>query len=61
MKKERAKFLRIYSDIPDDLRSDIIVVMDGETYTWNAAYLEVKKNSDLGHKILKRLGQLGII
>jgi len=61
MEKERAKFLRIYADVEEDLRSDIIVVVDGRTYTWNTAYLEIKDKSELGDKILKTLVTLGII
>lgn len=56
-----AKFLSIYADIEDNLRSDIIAVVDGKTYTWNTAYLEIKEKTKLGDKILKTLVTLGII
>lgn len=55
MEDKKAKFLRIYANIPDKLREDIIVVVDGKTYTWNAAYLEIKNNTEFGKKILKEL------
>ncbi|MBU0459719.1 MAG: hypothetical protein KJ597_02100 [Nanoarchaeota archaeon] len=52
---KREKFLKIYANVPDSLREDIIVVVDGKTYTWNTAYFEIKNNTDLGKKILKGL------
>lgn len=55
MEDKKAKFLRIYANIPDQLREDIIVIIEGKTYTWNAAYLEIKNNSQLSKKILKEL------
>jgi len=52
---KRAKFLRIYAGLPEDLREDILVVVDGKTYSWNSSYIEVKDKTDLGEKILKAL------
>ncbi len=56
---KRAEFLKIYSNVPEDLREDILVVVDEKSYTWNTSYLEIKDNTELGKKILKALG--GII
>ncbi len=61
MENKRAKFLRIYADIPDGLREDIIVVVDDRTYTWNISYLEIKDDTSLGKKILKILEDMRII
>mgnify|MGYP001590421074 CR=1 FL=1 len=61
MNEEKSKFLRIYADIPEELRNDIIVVVDDRTYTWNTAYLEIKESTALGNKILKTLMATGII
>lgn len=61
MKEKRAKFLRIYADIPEELRSDIIVIVDDKTYTWNTSYLEVRDNTTIGQKILKALEDTKII
>ena len=52
---KRAKFLRIYANIPEELKSDILVVVDKKPYTWNVCYLEVKDKTNLGQKILKAL------
>ena len=57
----REKFLKAYANVPDDLRGDILVVVDGEPYTWKASYLEVKDNTERGKKILKILEGMSII
>ena len=61
MENKRAKFLRTYANIPEDLREDIIVVVEDKTYTWNTSYLEIRDNTFLGQKILKALEETGII
>lgn len=61
MADNTAKFLRIYANVPDKLRNDIIAVVDKKPYTWNTAYLEVKDNTSLGRKILKTLEEIGVL
>lgn len=61
MEDKKAKFLKIYANIPDNLREDIIAVIDDKTYTWNAAYFEIKDSTKLGEKILKELEATGVI
>ena len=61
MEEERAKFLRIFANIPEDLRNDIIALVDDKTYNWNTAYLEIKDNTTLGKKILKTLEENNIL
>jgi UV DNA damage repair endonuclease len=56
---KRAEFLKIYPNVPEDLRDDIIVEVDGKAYTWDTSYLEIKDNTELGKKILKAL--VGIV
>ena len=55
MEDKKAKFLGVYANVPDNLRDDIIVVVDEKTYTWNSAYFEIKNNTKLGQKLLKEL------
>lgn len=57
----KAKFLKIYANLPISLRGEIILVLDEEPYTWNAAYLEVSEDSKLSKKILSKLEILEII
>jgi len=61
MEDKKAKFLKIYANIPENLRNDIIAVVNDKTYTWNAAYFEIKNNTELGKKILKELNLTKII
>jgi len=61
MENKREKFLRIFSNIPENLREDIIAVINGKTYTWNIAFLEIKDKTELGKKILKALENTKII
>jgi hypothetical protein len=58
---KRAKFMRIFANIQENLREDIIVVIDKKPYTWNTAFIEIRENTQLGNKILKVLGEIEII
>ncbi len=57
----RENFLKIYANIPLNLRNEIILVFEGKPITWNVAYLEVKVNSDFGKKIVEELKSLNLI
>lgn len=60
MKKE--KFLKIYANLPINLRNEIILVLDKEgPITWNAAYIEINNDTKLSEIIFKKLLQLKII
>ncbi len=61
MEDKREKFLKVYANIPEGLREDIIVIVDEKTYNWNTSYFEIKENTTLGAKILKALEELGIL
>ena len=61
MEDKKAKFLGIYANVPDNLRRDIIAVVDDKTYTWNTSYFEIKHDTELGKKILKGLEVTNII
>lgn len=57
----RESFLKIYADIPLNLRKEIVLVIDKEPITWNVAYIEVSNNTEKSKKILKLLRELKII
>lgn len=62
MEEKRIKFMRIFANIPEKIRGeDIIAVIDQKPYTWNNAMIEVKNDSEIGRKIIKKLEKLGII
>ncbi len=55
------RFMKVYSNIPINLRKEIILVVDDQPITWNVAYIEIKDNTPLGKKILQKLVELEII
>lgn len=57
----REKFLKAYANLPEDERDQIIVIVEGKTYNWNRAYDEIKANTPLGSKILKKMKELGLL
>jgi len=62
LKEAKVKFVKIFSNLPNKVREeDIIVVIDEKPYTWNASYFEVKNDTKLGEKILNKLKELEII
>lgn len=62
MQNSKADFIRVYANLPIGLRSDIIIVTENEgPITWNAAYVEVENDTDLGKEILARLSDMEII
>ncbi len=50
--------MAIYANVPDNLRRDIIAVVDEKTYTWNSAYFEIKNSTELGRKRLTFLSAI---
>lgn len=59
MSKEN--FLKVYANLPEPEREQIIAVVDKKTYSWNVAYFEISNNTVLGQKILKKIEDLGLI
>jgi predicted transcriptional regulator len=57
----REDFIKAYSNIPLNLRKEIIVVLDGEPLTWNAAYVEVYNETEKGERLLNKLEEMSII
>lgn len=57
----REKFLKAYVNLPEDERSQTIIIVDGKPYSWNRAYDEIKADTKLGKKILEKMQTLGLI
>jgi hypothetical protein len=58
----RESFLKTYANTPINLRGDIILVLDKlGPVSWNAAYIEVEKKSEISETILKELKSLDLI
>ena len=58
---KRSLFKRIYANLPLGLRKEIVVIVDGEPMTWNAANIEVENNTKKGDELLEKLTQLSIL
>jgi hypothetical protein len=56
-----SRFLKIYANLPDRLKAQIVVVIDDKPMTWNAVYLELKEESELGKRILNKLIEMEVI
>lgn len=55
------KFLKVYANLPEPEREQVIAIVDGKTYSWNVAFNEISNDTRLGEKILKRMEELDII
>lgn len=52
----------IFANLPEKVKSEeVIVVIDDEPYSWNAAAIEVRNESTTGKKILKILRELKVL
>ena len=54
-------FIKTFASVPDRLRSEIIVLADGQPYTWESAFIEVKAKTEKSRKIIEELKKLEII
>lgn len=61
MHDQKTKFLRIYANLPLNQRQEIVVVVDEEPLTWNAAKIEIENDTQKGGEILDKLVKLGIL
>ncbi|MBS3074198.1 hypothetical protein J4447_01955 [Candidatus Pacearchaeota archaeon] len=62
LEEERIKLKKVFANLPEKIRNeDIILVLDKKPYTWNAVYLEVQNDTNLGKEMLKKLKELNIL
>ena len=55
------KFRTIYASLPLNVRTEIIVVINGKPISWNLAFEEIENETNLSKEILKALENLEII
>lgn len=58
---KKEKFYKIYSNLPLNLRDEVILVLDKEPVSWKVAKLEIDNNTKIGEVILVKLDELNII
>ena len=56
----KSRFLKAYSNLPEPEMQRVIAILD-KPYSWNKAYAEISKDTELGKKILKKIEELGIL
>lgn len=62
METSREKFLKIYANLPLNVRDEIVCVLPGKgTISWNVAYLEIKNDTASAAEILKKLEELKLL
>ncbi len=61
MEDKIARFIKAYSQVPDELKNQIIVTINGKPYTWNSSFFEIKTKGRLYRQILNTLSAIGII
>lgn len=57
----KTKFQKIYANLPLSQRQDVVVVIDNEPLSWNAANLEIDQDTIKGQQILDLLVKLSIL
>lgn len=57
----KERFLKIYSNLPLGVRSEIVVVLDDGPLTWEVAYIEIINDTPASKIIMEKLDRLGII
>ena len=55
------RFVKVYSNLPINLRKEIVAVIDKEPVSWDVAYNEIRNNTELGKKLLNKFIELKII
>lgn len=58
---KKTRFLQIYANLPLNQRNEIIVVVDDEPLTWNAARIEIENDTPKGKEILEKLAKMKIL
>jgi hypothetical protein len=61
MSKGKDDFLRVYANLPIDVRKEIILVVDNQPITWNVAFEEINNDTKTGSVILKKLIEMEFI
>ena len=58
---KKAQFFKVYANLPQATREEIVAVVGNEPFTWQAAKLEIEQNTKIGDEILELLVKLNIL
>lgn len=59
--KLKAKFFKIFANVPLNLREEIIAVVENKSISWLVAYVEIEQNTQIARKILEQLKKMGVL
>ncbi len=57
----KARFLKLFANVPFQLRQEIIAVVDDESLSWSVACVELKKDTKKAYIILEYLQKIRLI
>jgi len=57
----KAKFLKLFANVPLPLRDEIIALVDNQPISWTAAYGEIAHDATKSEVILTHLKQIGLL
>ena len=57
----KAKFLKVYANVPMPLREEIIAVVDNEPFTWASARAEIMHDTEKAKKLIIQIRDIGVI
>ena len=55
------RFMKVYSNLPINVRKEIVIVIDDQPISWEVAYKEIIGDTELGKKIVEKLVELDVI
>lgn len=55
-----AKYTELFAGVPAPLRREVIAVVNGEPYSWESAYLEIKNATATGKALIEQLKTIGL-
>ncbi|MDP3965205.1 MAG: hypothetical protein Q8Q13_00190 [bacterium] len=58
---KKAQFFKVYANLPQASREEIVAVIGNEPYTWQVARLEIEQDTPIGKEILETLVKLKIL
>ena len=47
MKMSKEKFLKVFANLPEPEMEQVIAIIDNKTYSWNIAFNEISKDTEL--------------
>ncbi len=60
-KEGKERFIKVYSNLPLNVRREIIVVINNKPLSWDVAYNEVINDTKIGSEIIKKLIKMEFI